>query len=70
METRNISFDMVLWKIINNDFIGQEKKPTRDNQYRIIVHFNDYPYVVPFIKDAEGNWFLKTIFPNRKEKWR
>lgn len=70
METRQVSFDMVVDKIIENDFIGPEVNPSRNDQFRIIVHFDGYPYVVPFIIDVDGNWFLKTIFPSRKEKGR
>jgi len=70
METRQVSFNMVLDKIIKNDFFGPEMNPSRNGQFRIIVHFEGYPFVVPFVIDAEGNWFLKTIYPSRKEKGR
>ncbi|NCN04738.1 MAG: toxin [Spirochaetales bacterium] len=68
LETRGVSFPMVLEKILTNDFRGPETNPARDNQYRIIVYFERYPFVVPFVIDADGNWFLKTIYPSRKEK--
>ena len=67
-QTRSVSFEMVLEKIYSGDFIGPQINPTRSNQQRIIVLFNNYQYVVPFVKDGNGNWFLKTIFPSRKEK--
>ena len=68
METRQVSFEMVLEKILNNDFIGPQVNPSRKDQYRIIVYFNGYPFVVPLVIDSKGNWFLKTIYPSRKEK--
>lgn len=34
------------------------------------VRLNDYPYAVPFVIDDEGNWFLKTAYPDRKLKGR
>lgn len=68
--SRNVSFEMVLEKIAKNDFIGPEVHPSRRDQFRIIVHFDGYPFVVPFVIDHAGNWFLKTIYPSRKEKGR
>lgn len=70
LETRGVSFEMVVLKILGNDFIGPEKNPVRDNQFRIIVHFDGYPFIVPLVVDENGNWFLKTIYPSRKEKGR
>jgi len=70
METRQVSFEMVVDKIIAGDFIGPEQNPTRMGQFRLIVHFNGYPFIVPFVEDEAGNWFLKTIYPCRKEKGR
>lgn len=70
METRNICFEMILDKIIDGDFIGPEMNPARDNQYRIIVLLNGYPYVIPMIIDEKENWFFKTMYPSRKEKER
>jgi hypothetical protein len=61
---------MVLEKILAGDFYGPEQNPARDKQYRIIVLLDAYPYVVPMVIDDEGNWFLKTIYPSRKEKRR
>ena len=61
---------MVLAKIVEGDFIGPQVNPARGNQFRIIVQFNQYFYVVPFVKDQAGNWFLKTIYPSRKETRR
>jgi hypothetical protein len=70
LETRNLCFEMVLEKIMQGDFIGPEMNPARDNQYRIIVLFDDYPYIVPLVIDKDNNWYLKTIYPSRKEKGR
>jgi len=70
MKTRSISFEMVLDKIMSGDFTGPEQNPSRENQFRIIVSFKGYPYVVPLVITENGNWFLKTIYPSRKEKGR
>lgn len=39
-DTHHISFEMVLDKIIQNDFIGPEINPQK-KQFRIIVYFNE-----------------------------
>jgi hypothetical protein len=51
LETRGVSFEMVLEKIIQGDFRGPEIHPTRENQFRSIVFFEGYPYVVPMVID-------------------
>ena len=61
---------MVLDEIASGRFVGPEVNPSREGQYRIVVQLNGYPCIVPMIIDKDGNWFLKTIFPSRKEKGR
>lgn len=67
---RSVSFEQVQEEIRNGCFIGPEQNPSHQNQLRIIVTLNDYPYVVPFVITKEGDWFLKTIYPSRKIKRR
>lgn len=67
---RGVSFEDVVDAIIRQDYIGPEENPSRENQWIIIVRINDYPCVVPFVKDENGDWFLKTIFQSRKMKKR
>ena len=67
---RHICFEQIVEKIKTGDFLGPEINPARLGQYRIIVYINDYQYAVPFVIDNEGNWFLKTAYPNRKLKGR
>lgn len=68
--TRNISFEQVKAEIEKGCFIGPEINPTRQGQLRIIVKINNYPYTVPFVITKDGGWFLKTAYPDRKQKWR
>jgi uncharacterized DUF497 family protein len=68
--SRGVSFEMVVQKIIEHDFIGPEHNPDRPGQFRILVELNEYPHVVPLIIDENGDWFLKTIYPSRIEKRR
>ena len=67
---RGVSFEQVLELINKFDFIGPENNPARKDQKRIIVFFDDYPYIVPFIIEPNGTWFFKTIYPSRKMKRR
>lgn len=67
---RCICFEQIVEKIATGDFVGPENNPARVGQLRIIVRLNDYPYAVPLVTDHEGNWFLKTAYPDRKLKGR
>lgn len=40
--------------------------PTLSHQRLIILNIEDYAYVVPFVIEDDGTWFLKTVFPSRK----
>jgi len=61
---------MVLERIVEGDFIGPQLNPARAGQMRILVELKDYWHVVPLVIDQDGDWFLKTIFPSRKENRR
>lgn len=40
--------------------------PTRLHQRLLILNIENYAYVVPFVIQDNGTWFLKTVFPSRK----
>jgi len=40
--------------------------PTRSHQRLAILSIENYAYVVPFVIEEDGTWFLKTVFPSRK----
>lgn len=67
-ETREISFEEVVFAISNEkmldvlDYPNQDKYP---NQKMFVVEIRDYAYVIPFVEDDE-KYFLKTIFPSRE----
>ena len=67
---RHICFEQVAEEIAENRFVGPEDNPAREGQLRIVVKVNGYPYVVPFVVEADGGWFLKTAYPDRKQKGR
>jgi len=67
-KTRNISFEDVLIAISQNkilDILEHHNKTKYPNQKILIIEFNDYAYLVPFIENKQ-TIFLKTIIPNKK----
>ena len=66
--TRNVSFEMVQIEIDEGRYTEPEINKIHPHQYITIVIINDYPHVVPFVKEEDNTWFLKTIYPSRKYK--
>ncbi len=69
-ETRNISFEDILFYIERNEIIDIIENPNQDKypaQKYFIISINDYVYYVPFIENR-NEIFLKTIIPSRKYK--
>ena len=67
-ENRNISFEIIVVQIENGsilDILEHPNKVKYGNQQIYIIEFDDYAYLVPFVKDGE-KIFLKTIIPSRK----
>ena len=65
---RGLSFEVVADKIIRNDLVDNIKHPNNEkypHQFVYIIEFDEYCYIVPYIKSDEGV-FLKTIVPSRK----
>jgi uncharacterized DUF497 family protein len=66
--TRNISFDEVVFYIVNDFVLDVVPHPNPDkypNQKMFILNIDNYAYLVPFIETDESI-FLKTIIPSRK----
>ncbi len=40
--------------------------PHLSHQQLAILNIEGYAYVVPFVIEEDGTWFLKTVFPSRK----
>jgi uncharacterized DUF497 family protein len=67
-ENRNISFEIIVVQIENGSILDILEHPNKEkygNQQIYIIEFDDYAYLVPFVKDGE-KIFLKTIIPSRK----
>ena len=68
-EQRNISFEEIILCINEGRIVEVIRNPNSEkypNQYMYLVNYNNYIYVVPFVRDeANQEIFLKTIFPSR-----
>jgi hypothetical protein len=60
-QTRGLSFE----EITQGRLIKVRQNPNRADQQIILYELEGYIWVVPFV-EAEGVWFLKTAYPNRK----
>lgn len=65
---RNISFEIIVSQIELGFLVDIVENPNQvkyNNQNLLVVEYEDYVYLVPFIEDDE-KVFLKTIIPSRK----
>ena len=62
----NISFTDCVIAIDEGRIIEDLPHATRPNQRILVLDIEDYAYVVPYVVEDNGNWFLKTVFPSRK----
>ncbi len=67
MKERWISFDDISLAIQNDRILWAKNNPNYENQKVIILNIDNYAYVVPFVIQENWDWFLKTIYPSRKE---
>jgi len=67
-QERNVCFEEVVLGIENGRLLEIVKNPSRgrERQYCLIVEIGGYAYVVPFVR-TENVFFLKTIYPSRKQ---
>ncbi len=65
IEQRGISFERVVTAIEQGGLVNvlQERYP---GQSIYEVDIEQYLYLVPFVSEADGSRFLKTIIPSRK----
>ena len=67
---RGLCFEDVEVALSTGGFVDDQPHPDQDrypNQRLLIVLINEYPCVVPYVRDDE-KLFLKTIYPSRKLK--
>jgi len=67
--THGVSFDEVVSAINNGQIIDIIKHPNEKKyptQELMIISLKGYIYIVPFVEQDNGDFFLKTIYPSRK----
>ena len=68
-EERGISFEEIIIAINDNKIIEILQNPKNEkypHQKMYLINYNNYIYVVPFVKnDEKDEIFPKTIFPSR-----
>ena len=69
IEQRGLSFERVVSDIEQGDLVDVLEHP---NQHRYpgqmiyVVEIDEYLHLVPYVTQADGTRFLKTIIPSRK----
>ena len=69
IEQRGISFESVVSAIEQGGLVDVLEHPNQDRypgQMIYVVETDEYIYLVPFVTQADGTRFLKTIIPSRK----
>ena len=67
-ETRGLAFESIVVAIELGgllDVLEHPNKTKYPNQRVLVVSFDGYVYLVPFVEEAEY-FFLKTVIPSRK----
>ncbi len=66
--TRGVSFESIVVAVEADgllDIVEHPNKSKYPHQKVLIVSFDSYVYLVPFIEEAD-HFFLKTVIPSRK----
>lgn len=69
IEQRGISFQNVIDAMEEGGLIDVTDHPNQDRypgQSIYVVEVSEYLYLVPFVTEADGTRFLKTIIPSRR----
>ena len=65
---RDISFEMIALAIEADGLLDELHHPNTKkypNQSVLVVAFDDYVYLVPYVEETD-HYFLKTVIPSRK----
>jgi hypothetical protein len=71
LKTRGIGFEEIIQTISEGNILDIRKHPNElkyPNQNILYVRVLEEVYAVPFIEEANGCIFLKTLFPSRKAR--
>ncbi len=62
-----VTFADCVVAIADGRILDVRPHPTSAHQRLAILNIENYAYVVPFVMEDDGTWFLKTVFPSRNE---
>lgn len=62
---RGITFELLLEK---GEIVSVDENKSACHEGQLVMHvlYNNYIFKIPFVVEVNGNWFLKTAFPDRK----
>lgn len=66
---RGVCFEQVVLAVEKGDVLVVSDHPNRNkypNQEMMVVNIGGYVYLVPFVRENDITFFLKTIIPDRK----
>ena len=69
IEQRGLSYERVVSAIEQGGLVDVLEHPNQDRypgQMIYVVEIDEYLHLVPFVTQADGTRFLKTIIPSRK----
>ncbi len=61
-KTRGVSFE----EILQGKLIAVKRHPKRLHQDVMLFEYKKYIWVVPFVEEGVGDFFLKTLYPSRQ----
>lgn len=61
-KTRGVSFE----DILKGKLIGVKKHPAKKHQNIMLFDYRQYIWLVPFIREENGDIFLKILYPSHK----
>lgn len=66
---RGVSFERIVTAIEEGGLVDVLEHPNPDrygDQLILVVKVAEYAYCVPCVPEADGSFFLKTLYPSRK----
>lgn len=66
--TRGVTFESIVVAVESGGLLDIPEHPNKTkypNQRVLVISFDGYVYLVPFVEEAE-HYFLKTVVPSRK----
>ncbi len=61
-KTRGVSFE----DILQARLVAVKRHPKRLHQSVMLFEHKRYIWIVPFVEDESGDFFLKTLYPSRQ----